>query len=218
MSKKKQSPKSSQKINLEFKSQEQKMAWANFQSHDVLFLIGPAGCGKTYIATAFGMGEIISGTKKKLILTRPIVEAGENLGYLPGDFNEKVHPYMRPLFDSIDKLSNYNIEAKKNMMERVEVAPLAYLRGATLNHSVCILDEAQNATYSQLKLFLSRFGENSKVIITGDPTQSDIGNSSGLVSVLNKLESLPGIGVIKFDEKSIVRHPMVGRILERLND
>ena len=206
------------KFHIEFLTPIQKLAWGMFQQHDVLFLIGPAGCGKSYLSMAFAVYEILQQKKmKRIVLTRPIVEAGEKLGFLPGDLNEKVDPYMLPLFDCIHKL--VQDPAQKMAIEQaIEVAPIAYLRGRTFDNAICIFDEAQNATMSQLKLFLTRFGQNSKIIITGDPSQTDIGSASGLGDCVRRLETVPGIGTIKFPKDSIVRHPLVSAILDRLEE
>lgn len=205
------------KFHIEFLTTGQKMAWSAFQQLDVLFLIGPAGTGKTHLAMAFAMHEVLQKTKRRIVLTRPIVEAGEHLGYLPGDLQEKVNPYMMPLFDSMNKLVQDPVQ--KHMIEAsVEIAPIAYLRGRTFDDAVCIFDEAQNATFGQLKLFLTRFGQNSKIIITGDPSQTDIGTASGLTDCVRRLETVSGIGIIKFKADSIVRHPLVAAMLEKLED
>ena len=206
--------KQERKFHIEFNNVSQRLAWAMFQKHDVTFLSGVAGTAKTYLATAFAIRECLDN-RKKIIICRPIVEAGESLGYLPGDFQEKVDPYMRPIYDSIDKLLGDGAQREK-IEGNIEVAPIAFLRGRTLDNSICILDEAQNATTRQLILFLSRLGEKSKMIITGDSTQSDIGDESGFIKVVNMLDSLPGIGIMKFSKEDIVRHPLVNSILERL--
>jgi phosphate starvation-inducible PhoH-like protein len=204
-------------FHLEFLNQAQKLAWEAFDNHDVLFLIGPAGCGKTMLSCAFGISEVISKKKKKIILTRPIVEAGESLGYLPGTFEEKVNPYMLPMYDCIDRCLGRDGPQREMISKSIEVAPLAYLRGRTFHDSVCIFDEAQNATASQLKLFLTRFGANSKIIVTGDPFQSDLHhNDQALMNVVKKLENLDGVGIIYFKANSIVRHPLIASMLERL--
>ena len=192
------------------------MAWAAFEQQDVLFLLGPAGMGKTHLATAFAISEIISKRRQRIILTRPIVEAGESLGFLPGTFEEKVNPYMLPLFDCIGKLVGWEGPQREKIDRSLEIAPVAYLRGRTFDHSVCIFDEAQNATATQLKLFLTRFGENSKIIVTGDPNQSDLHGPVALVEIVNKLQAVPGIGIIEFNNSNIVRHPLVATILEKL--
>jgi phosphate starvation-inducible PhoH-like protein len=208
-----------QSFHLEFLNQAQKLAWSAFDQHEILFLIGPAGCGKTMLACAFAISEIISKKRKKIVLTRPIVEAGESLGYLPGDFSEKVLPYMMPMYDCIDRCIGRENELREMVNKSIDVAPLAYLRGRTFHDSICIFDEAQNATASQLKLFLTRFGQNSKIIITGDPTQSDLyEKDQGLMKVVKKIENLNGIGVIYFKASSIVRHPMIASIIEKLEE
>lgn len=204
------------KFHLEFKNLSQKLAWAAFQQNDILFLTGPAGSGKTFLAMAFAINEILQGNKKRIILTRPIVESGESLGFLPGDFMEKVNPYMMPLYDSIYKLVGDDNPQRDLINQAIEIAPIAYMRGRTFDDAICIFDESQNATMMQLKLFLTRFGENSKIIITGDPSQSDLGGPVALVDVMSKLESLQGIGMIKFKADSIVRHPLIGKIVEKL--
>lgn len=173
----------------------------------------------THLACAFAISEILAKRKKKCVLTRPIVEAGESLGFLPGTFDEKVTPYMMPMYDSIQKCVGMEGPQKEMIDRSIEVAPIAYMRGRTFDDSVCIFDEAQNATKSQLKLFMTRFGENSKIIITGDPNQSDLRpQDQGLMHIVNKLEDLPGVGVIYFKASSIVRHPMIAAILERLEE
>lgn len=205
-------------FKLELLNAAQKQAWSAFQKYDVLFLLGPAGSGKTFLATAFAIKTLLSKECDKIILTRPIVEAGESLGFLPGDFNEKVSPYMMPIYDCIDQLFGPSNPTKDRILSRTEVAPIAYMRGRTFHHSVCVFDEAQNATKGQLKLFLSRFGKESKIIITGDPKQTDIGSRSGLAEVADRLEKIPEIGIVRFDNKSIVRHPLIGSILDELDD
>lgn len=206
------------KFHLEFKNVAQKLAWSTYQQNDVLFLTGPAGTGKSYLAMAFAVNEILQGNKKRIIITRPIVEAGESLGFLPGTFEEKVHPYMMPLYDSIYKLVGDDNPQRELIDAAIEVAPIAYMRGRTFDDAICIFDEAQNSNLKQLKLFLTRFGENSKVIITGDPSQSDLGGPVALVEVMAKLESVQSVGMIKFKADSIVRNPLIAKIVERLGE
>lgn len=207
-------------FHVEFLNQAQKMAWNAFEQHDVLFLLGPAGCGKSYLACAFAISEILAKRKRKVVLTRPIVEAGESLGFLPGTADEKVNPYMLPMFDAIDKcVGPATVESPQRELinKSIEVAPLAFMRGRTFENAVCILDEAQNATYSQIKMFLTRFGKNSKIIVTGDPQQSDI-RDPAFMGIVRRLEEVPGIGVIHFKANSIVRHPLIAAILNKLEE
>lgn len=211
--------KTGKKFHLDFLNTDQRLAWAAYQQHQVVFLIGPAGTGKTHLAMAFAIYEVLQSTKKRIILTRPIVEAGESLGYLPGDFEEKVNPYMLPLFDVMRKLVGGDEHQKELIGLAVEIAPLAYMRGRTFDDAVCIFDEAQNATQSQLKLFLSRFGQNSKIIITGDPQQSDLKEKDvAILDVVRRVETVPGVGVVRFKKESIIRHPLVAAILERFEE
>jgi len=203
-------------FHLEFLNASQKIAWSGFDQHDVLFLLGPAGCGKTHLAAAFAINEVLNKTRRRIILTRPIVEAGESLGFLPGTFDEKVDPYMLPLFDCIDKLVGREGPQRDMLNRSIEKAPLAYMRGRTFDDAVCIFDEAQNATRMQLKLFLTRFGVNSKIIVTADPTQSDLKGEVALMDVVRRLEGVTGVGVVQFGHSSIVRHPLVASILEKL--
>lgn len=209
-----------QPFHLEFLNQAQKMAWAGFDQHDVLFLLGSPGSGKTHLACAFAISEILAKRRRKIVLTRPVVEAGgESLGFLPGDLGEKLNPYMLPMFHCMDKMVGTEGPQKEMIGRAIEVAPIAFMRGRTFDDSVCIFDEAQNATVAQLKLFLTRFGQNSKVIITGDPKQSDLRQQDqGLMHVVKRLEDLPGVGVIHFKASSIVRHPLIASIVERLED
>lgn len=210
--------KSAGRFHIEFKNGSQKLAWAGFQQQDILFLNGAAGTGKSYLAMAFAINEILQKNKKRIIITRPIVEAGESLGFLPGTAEEKVLPYMMPLYDHINKLVGKDNPQREIIDNALEVAPLAYLRGRTFSDAVCVLDEAQNCTSMQLKLFLTRLDYNSKMIITGDASQSDLGGPVALSDVMRRLESVPGIGMVKFDSSAIVRHPLVGKVLEKLED
>lgn len=206
-------------FHMEFLTASQKMAWTAFQRHDVLFISGVAGTGKSYMAMSFAINEIINGDKEKIVLTRPIVEAGESLGYLPGDFMEKVNPYMMPLYDALNQLVGRDEQQVRQVEEAIEIAPIAYLRGRSWQNAICILDEAQNCTMAQLKLFLTRFGKNSKIIVTGDPKQSDLGKDHvDFVKVMSRLESVPGIGIVQFPAEDVVRHPLIVKILEKLED
>jgi phosphate starvation-inducible PhoH-like protein len=205
-------------FHIEFKNEAQSLAWAAFKQHDVLFLIGSPGTGKSFLACAFAIEQIINkeSNRNRIILTRPIVEAGESLGFLPGEFEEKVEPYMMPMYDCVDKMVGREGSWRDKIDQSIEVAPIAYMRGRTFDDAICIFDEAQNASLLQLKLFLTRFGENSKIIITGDPSQSDLAGKVALVDVMHKLRDVPGVGVVEFKSNSIVRHPLVGKIIEKL--
>ncbi len=183
--------------------------------HDVVFAIGPAGTGKTYLAMAMACAALVKGQYERIILTRPAVEAGEKLGFLPGDLAEKVNPYLRPLYDALYTL--VGTDKAGQMVERgtVEVAPLAFMRGRTLNKAVVILDEAQNTSREQMKMFLTRLGFDSKAIITGDITQIDLpeGRMSGLNDARKVLSEIADIAFVYFDERDVVRHPLVKRII-----
>lgn len=206
-------------FHLEFRNAAQQFAYAAYQQHDVLFLMGVAGTGKTFLATAFAINDIINRVRKKIILTRPVVESGESLGFLPGNFEEKIEPYMMPIYDCIDRLVPEGSPHRERVINSIEVAPIAYMRGRNFYDAVCIFDEAQNATKSQLKLFLTRFNENCKIIVSGDPKQSDLfAGETDLTQVVNALEPLKGVGVIKFKSDAIVRHPLVSAILDKLEE
>ncbi len=185
-------------------------------SHDMIFALGPAGTGKTYLAVAQAVAQLITGSVDRLVLSRPAVEAGERLGFLPGDMKEKVDPYLRPLYDALyDCLPAEQVERRIASGE-IEIAPIAFMRGRTLANAFVILDEAQNTTPSQMKMFLTRFGENSRMVICGDPRQTDLPDptKSGLADAVGKVEGLEGIAVVRFGVADVVRHPIVGRIVQ----
>ncbi|MGJ8536525.1 MAG: PhoH family protein [Parasphingopyxis sp.] len=183
---------------------------------DVIFALGPAGTGKTYLAVAQAVHQLITGSVDRLILSRPAVEAGERLGFLPGDMREKVDPYLRPLYDALyDMLPSDQVERRIASGE-IEIAPIAFMRGRTLADAFVILDEAQNTTPAQMKMFLTRFGENSRMVVCGDPKQVDLPGEgvSGLADAVSRLEDVEGIATIRFGVGDVVRHPVVGRIVE----
>ena len=198
------------------KTLNQKRLVESMDKNDMVFAIGPAGTGKTYTGVALAVKALKDKEVKRIILTRPAVEAGENLGFLPGDLNEKLDPYMQPLYDSLrdmipnESLQNYLVKGT------IQIAPLAFMRGRTLDDAFVILDEAQNSTHSQMKMFLTRMGVNSKFMITGDPEQIDLPKSimSGLNEALLILKNSNGIGIIKLDEKDVIRHTLVKKIIE----
>ncbi len=183
---------------------------------DLVFCIGPAGSGKTYLAIASALSYLFDKRVERIILTKPVVEAGEKLGFLPGTFLEKVDPHFRPLYDALYDLVEVDKVTRLIENNIIEIAPLAYMRGRTLNDSFIILDEAQNTTYSQMKMFLTRMGFNSKVVITGDITQIDIENpkDSGLVKVIKILKNIDDIGIVELEKVDIVRNPIVQKIVE----
>lgn len=186
------------------------------QSHGVTLGIGPAGTGKTYLAMAAAVSALLNKEVNRLILTRPAVEAGESLGFLPGDLQQKVNPYLRPLYDAL--YSMVDVERVRRLVERetIEVAPLAFMRGRTLDHSFAILDEAQNTTSEQMKMFLTRLGEGSRAVITGDVTQVDLprGRRSGLIEARRILRNTQGIAIVHLHRSDVVRHPLVQRIID----
>ena len=185
-------------------------------STDLVFGLGPAGTGKTYVAVAQAVSQLISGTVQRLVLSRPAVEAGERLGFLPGDMKQKVDPYLRPLYDALnDCLPSEQVERRIASGE-IEIAPIAFMRGRTLADAFVILDEAQNATPAQMKMFLTRFGERSRMVVCGDPNQSDLPGgpaASGLADAVSRLEGVEGIAVSRFGAGDVVRHPLVGRVV-----
>lgn len=185
--------------------------------NDLVFGLGPAGTGKTFLAVVYAAKQLRKGNVKRIVLTRPAVEAGESLGFLPGDLKEKVDPYLRPLYDGLNTVLGR--EQTERFIERgiIEIAPLAYMRGRTLDDAFVILDEAQNTTHAQMKMFLTRLGFGSKMVVTGDQTQIDLpkGVKSGLKEAVKKLHSVKGISVIKLDQTDVVRHPLFSKIIER---
>ena len=188
----------------------------NIQSHDITFGIGPAGTGKTYLAVACAVDALERDAVKRIVLVRPAVEAGEKLGFLPGDLAQKVDPYLRPLYDALYDLTGFDKVIKLNERNAIEVAPLAYMRGRTLNHSFIILDEAQNTTPEQMKMFLTRIGFGTKAVITGDITQIDLDRrqKSGLIDAQQVLTGVRGIAFTQFTSADVVRHPLVQHIVD----
>ncbi len=185
------------------------------EENDILFAIGPAGTGKTYTAVAMAVRSLKNKAVQKIILTRPAVEAGESLGYLPGDLKEKIDPYLRPLYDALDDMMPYEKLANHMATRTIEIAPLAFMRGRTLDNAFIILDEAQNCTQAQLKMFLTRLGPSAKCIITGDLTQIDLppNQKTGLKQAVNLLKDIKGIGYIKLTQADVIRHKLVKKIL-----
>jgi len=188
----------------------------NILKHDITFGVGPAGTGKTWLAVACAIDAMERDTVQRLVLTRPAVEAGERLGFLPGDLAQKVDPYLRPLYDALYDLMGFEKVQRLFEKQTIEIAPLAYMRGRTLNHAFVILDEAQNTTPEQMKMFLTRIGFGSKAVITGDPSQVDLprGQESGLAHAVKVLHDVQGIATTKFTSRDVVRHPLVARIVD----
>ncbi|MEO1198334.1 MAG: PhoH family protein [Pseudomonadota bacterium] len=186
------------------------------EAHDLVFGVGPAGTGKTYLAVGYAATLLEKGGVDRIVLSRPAVEAGERLGFLPGDMKEKVDPYLRPLYDSLHDLMSPERVERAIARNIIEIAPLAFMRGRTLSHACVILDEAQNCTPMQMKMFLTRLGEGSRMVVTGDPTQVDLppGQKSGLRDALDLLSDVEGIGVVRFNDQDVVRHPLVQRIVQ----
>lgn len=198
------------------KTFNQKRLVESMRKNDLVFAIGPAGTGKTYTGVALAVNALKEKQVKRIVLTRPAVEAGENLGFLPGDLNEKLDPYMQPLYDALrDMIPN---EKLKSHIEKgiIQIAPLAFMRGRTLDNAFVILDEAQNTTHAQMKMFLTRMGKNAKFMITGDPGQIDLPRRviSGLKEALLILKNTSGIGIIYLDDKDVIRHPLVKKVIE----
>ena len=198
------------------RSKRQKDYVKSLKSNQITMSLGPAGTGKTYLAVAVALTMLLEKKVQRIILSRPAVEAGERLGFLPGDMRDKVDPYLRPLYDSLHDLIDYEKIQKKIETGEIEIAPLAFMRGRTLKNSFAILDEAQNATTTQIKMFLTRIGENSRLVVNGDPSQIDLPNKnqSGLTDSQNILKNIKEISIINFDQNDVIRHPLVAKIVE----
>ncbi len=198
------------------RSKKQKEYVTSLKTHQIIMSLGPAGTGKTYLAVAVALSMLLEKKVERIILSRPAVEAGERLGFLPGDMKDKIDPYLRPLYDSLYDLLDYEKIQRKIESGSIEIAPLAFMRGRTLKNSFAILDEAQNATETQIKMFLTRIGENSKLVVNGDPSQIDLPNKnqSGLIKSQNILKGIKEIAVINFDHHDVMRHPLVTKIVE----
>ncbi|MDR3160488.1 MAG: PhoH family protein [Spirochaetaceae bacterium] len=186
------------------------------RSHDISFCVGPAGTGKTYLAIAEALRLVLSKKIRKMVLTRPVVEAGENLGFLPGDLTQKINPYLRPLYDAMEALVPYEVIRRLEESRAIEIAPLAYMRGRSLNDSVIILDEAQNTTKEQMKMFLTRIGQGARAVITGDTTQIDLPKriDSGLLHALSILSSVEGLHISYLNTADVVRNPLIKKIIQ----
>ena len=198
------------------RSKKQKEYVRALKTNQIIMSLGPAGTGKTYLAVAVALTMLLEKKVERIILSRPAVEAGERLGFLPGDMKEKIDPYLRPLYDSLHDLFNYDKIQRKIESGEIEIAPLAFMRGRTLKNSFAILDEAQNATKTQIKMFLTRIGENSKLVVNGDPSQIDLPNKSqsGLIESQKIIKGIKEISVINFDHNDVIRHPLVSKIVE----
>ena len=198
------------------RSKKQKEYVRSLKTNQIIISLGPAGTGKTYLAVAVALSMLLEKKVERIILSRPAVEAGERLGFLPGDMKDKIDPYLRPLYDSLYDLLDYDKIQRKIESGAIEIAPLAFMRGRTLKNSFAILDEAQNATEIQIKMFLTRIGENSKLVVNGDPSQVDLPNKnqSGLIKSQAILKGIKEISVINFDHQDVMRHPLVTKIVE----
>jgi len=198
------------------RSKKQKEYVKSLKNNQIIMSLGPAGTGKTYLAVAVALSMLLEKKVERIILSRPAVEAGEKLGFLPGDMKDKIDPYLRPLYDSLYDLLDYDKIQRKIESGAIEIAPLAFMRGRTLKNSFAILDEAQNATKIQIKMFLTRIGENSRLVVNGDPSQIDLPNKnqSGLIESQNILKGIKEIAVVNFDHLDVVRHPLVTKIVE----
>ena len=202
------------------KTSNQKKILEQHNKNDLLFVIGPAGTGKTYVSVALGVKALKEKKVKKIIITRPVVEAGENLGFLPGDLQDKIDPYLKPIYDALEDMIPISKMKKFIDNKTIEIAPLAYMRGRTLKDAFILLDEAQNTTESQLKMFLTRLGKNSKMIVTGDISQIDLkkNQSSGLIDAKKRLEGIRGINFTLLDSSDVLRHNLVKKILDKYQD
>jgi phosphate starvation-inducible PhoH-like protein len=209
-------PLRTRRLDLHARTPNQTTYLKDIQAHDITFGIGPAGTGKTYLAVACAVDSLERDAVKRIVLVRPAVEAGERLGFLPGDLAQKVDPYLRPLYDALYDLMGFDKVSKLFERQTIEIAPLAYMRGRTLNHSFIILDEAQNTTPEQMKMFLTRIGFGTKAVITGDVTQIDLarGQKSGLVESSRVLAGVRGIAFTRFTSADVVRHPLVQKIID----
>ena len=198
------------------KTKNQKEFINALASNQIIFASGPAGTGKTFLAVAYALEEVFSGRKNKIVMTRPVVEAGESLGFLPGDLSQKLNPYLRPLYDAMDVLLNPQQIKRLEENGTIEIAPLAYMRGRSLNNSVVILDEAQNTTSGQMRMFLTRIGESSTAVITGDPTQIDLPkkSDSGFTEAMNILSGIESLSVVRFSHRDTVRSRIVREIVK----
>lgn len=198
------------------RSSTQAVYLTDLENHELVFGLGPAGTGKTYLAVAIAVTQLLTGKVDRIILSRPAVEAGERLGFLPGDLREKIDPYLRPLYDALYDMLPAEQVAKRMANGEIEIAPLAFMRGRTLANAYIIVDEAQNTTPMQMKMLLTRLGENSRMVVTGDLTQTDLpaGVLSGLADALKVLEGVEGVAVVRFQEADVVRHPMVMRVVQ----
>lgn len=206
-------------ISIELRNDAQRRAWQSMDDNLITFLLGSAGSGKTFLAMAYAINAVLSQQYAKIVLTRPIVESGEKLGFLPGTFGDKVNPYMQPLYDAIEVMVGRGGRQREVINKAVVLAPLCYMRGRTFNDAICIFDEAQNASYMQLKLFLSRFGQNTQFVVTGDPEQSDLFHNSSevpLIDIIARLKSVKQLGAVRFSNDDVVRHPLVAEMLKKL--
>jgi len=204
------------KRTINARSPGQREYLAALRERDMVFALGPAGSGKTYLAVAMGVSLLLAGKVERIVLSRPAVEAGERLGFLPGDMREKIDPYLRPLYDALHDMVPAEQIAKRMEAGDIEIAPLAFMRGRTLSHCYVILDEAQNTTTMQMRMFLTRLGEGSRMVVTGDPSQTDLprGEKSGLADAVDTLSHVEGIRFIRLSSKDVVRHDLVTRIVE----